>query len=525
MKTASKNIMALFGTTNSKDDPPNTQNDLLKKEDLGDAVCDVTSIVDQMEGALRRVGQVHVIGELSSFRPWRSGNWFFDLKDEKHAVPCMMPRRYASQVDFTPEDGMQIIVSADVAMYRAQAKAQLMVRRVKKAGRGMLLEALERLRAKLLSEGLFDETAKKDLPSFPRVIGLVTSPQSAALQDMIKVLRARSPRVSIILSPTRVQGEGASHEITAAIRRLDESRLVDLMIVGRGGGSLEDLMSFQMESVVRAIANCQTPVISAVGHESDHSLTDDVADLRAATPSHAAELAVPRLEEILAQLHTMQRRMVNPIWRKLSGAQTALANCERRLGEPRSQLYAAREELRDQHGILVRRTLRQQSNRADKLKDLSARLSPHAPSGKLNRWRKRCHAYENSLARCDPRIGLAAARLRLEQYEQRLRSLLEKTREEAQYELEKGALNLHTLSPLAVLNRGYTLARRPDGQVVTDAKDLSHGDPLQVIFRSGHVLTEVKEVEPARDMQETPVSTHAPRAKRNAGKNIGKKND
>ena len=494
MKPTSKHMLALFG-------PPDTQAPEQSASTPANqtmpmaGVCDVSTVVTQMETALRSVGDVQVIGELSSFKQWRSGNWFFDLKDEKHTVPCMMPRRYAEHVKLKPEDGMQIVVSARVTLYRAQAKAQLMVRSIKQAGRGILLEKLERLKEKLRAEGLFDEDKKKPLPKFPRTVGIVTSPQGAAVQDIIKILRARWPGVSIILSPTRVQGEGASHEITAAIKRLDALQKADVLLVGRGGGSFEDLMSFQMENVVRAVAECETPVISAVGHESDHSLIDEAADCRAATPSHAAELAVPPLVDIQEKLIGLERRMREPVIRRLTDCQHRIVHLEHRFGEPRHLIREPQDALDRLREALQEAIADRQGSAHEACLELKARLQAKAPERQLATWRKECHQLETRLVQTDPKQQIDVSKKEIALSAERLRQATVRLQRAAHHRMHVNLSQLEALSPLAVLQRGYALVRKEDGTLLLDSEHVVENDRVAIRLRQGTVKAKVLETE------------------------------
>ena len=229
---------------------------------------------------------VTIVGEISSFKPWRSGHWYFDLKDEQALVPAVMFKGFCEKVKFEVKEGLQVLIKGRVSVYAPQSRIQLIVESMEPVGAGALALAFEQLKEKLQKEGLFDPKHKKPLPFFPKTLGLVTSPQGAALQDMLRILNQRMPGLNILLSPARVQGQGSAAELAQALKLLEAQKICDVIIIGRGGGALEDLWAFNEEVLARAIYECQAPIISAVGHETDFSIADFVADLRCATPTH-----------------------------------------------------------------------------------------------------------------------------------------------------------------------------------------------------------------------------------------------
>lgn len=253
--------------------------------------------------------QVWVQGEISNFRNPSSGHMYFSLNDEFAQIPCVMWRSRNEWLPFFPEDGMKVVVNARMSLYEKRGAYQLDVWQMIPSGAGELQMAFEQLKARLRAEGLFDPQYKQPLPKFPRRIGIVTSPTGAAIQDLVSVLWRRFPLVEIVLNPVRVQGEGAAAEIAQAIREFNEYGEVDVLIVGRGGGSLEDLWAFNEERVARAVFNSRIPIVSAVGHEIDFSICDFVADLRAPTPSAAAELVVPSQDDIRLSLTEIKRKL------------------------------------------------------------------------------------------------------------------------------------------------------------------------------------------------------------------------
>jgi len=270
--------------------------------------------VTQLTGEIKRVlensfPRLWVQGEISNLTVHSSGHLYFSLKDAGSQVRCVMFRSYAKDLMLMPQDGMQVVVQGDVTVFDRAGQYQLSVQQLQVAGYGELAQAFERLKKKLAEEGLFDAEFKKELPAYPRTIGIVTSPTGAALRDMVKVARRRWPGIELILCPVPVQGVGAAEKIARAVEDLNQYGKIDLLIVGRGGGSAEDLWAFNEEILARAIFNSRIPVISAVGHEVDFTISDLVADLRAPTPSAAAELALPDIREVRSDLVDSARRI------------------------------------------------------------------------------------------------------------------------------------------------------------------------------------------------------------------------
>ena len=256
---------------------------------------------------------LEVSGEISGYKHHYSGHRYFSLKDENARVQCVMFRQHALGLDFQPADGMRVTVRASASIYPQNGSFQLYVTSMRQAGQGDLFVRFEKLKQKLLAEGLFDPARKREIPAYPRVIGVVTSQTGAAIRDIIHVARRRNPNVGIVLSPCLVQGPEAAADIVRAMDRLNRARACDVMLVGRGGGSIEDLWAFNEEIVARAIAASPIPVVSCVGHEVDFTISDFVADLRAPTPSAAAELTVPRLDQMKAEVDGMLARLAGAL--------------------------------------------------------------------------------------------------------------------------------------------------------------------------------------------------------------------
>ncbi len=349
-----------------------------------------SQVAQYLKGMMERdrlLSGLMVRGELSNYKIHYSGHHYFTLKDRDGALDCVMYRSDASALRFRPQNGMQVLAAGRVSVYPQTGRYQLYCRRLTPDGVGDLYTAFEQLKERLLREGLFDERHKKPIPRFPGVIALVTSPVGAAVRDMIRILGARWPMARVRVLPVRVQGEGAAEEIAAAIRWCGWKRAADLIITGRGGGSMEDLWAFNEEVVARAIYDSAIPVISAVGHEPDVTIADFAADLRASTPSNAAELAVPDQSEIAAALLDKQDRLGGGIGRRLAQYcrnLTRLAG-SRAMTEPAAYCQYKRMALDRQYQRLTGGLERNLSQRKEKLARLAASLDALSPLKVLGR--------------------------------------------------------------------------------------------------------------------------------------------
>ena len=418
---------------------------------------------------------IWVKGELSGFRRYPSGHLYFSLKDEGAVLGCVMWKGRAGRLAFEPQDGLEIEAFGSVSVYEPQGRYQLVVDEMRPAGVGALLLAFEELKKRLAAEGLFDAARKQPLPRYPGRIGLVTSPAGAAVRDLVKVLRARWPSIQIVLAPVRVQGEGAAEEIAAAIERFDRYGRVDLLIVGRGGGSLEDLWAFNEESVVRAIAACRLPVISAVGHEVDVTLADFAADVRAATPSNAAEIAVPSRAEVA--------RLVTQCRGRLKRALRATLDQGRRRLEALTARYGFRRQ---------EEALGHLQQRVDELLD---RLHD-AVRSMLERARERLeHIASRYGLREWPRV-LEARREELDDMREQMDAAIVQVTLERRRHATALADRLRALSPRLVLERGYCLVRAPDGTFVRAAGAVTVGEMLTIEFSRGEADARVERVRP-----------------------------
>ncbi|WP_236822686.1 exodeoxyribonuclease VII large subunit [Andreprevotia sp. IGB-42] len=407
-----------------------------------------------------------VAGEISNFKRYDSGHCYFSLKDSGAQVRCVMFRNRAALLDFQPREGAQVEVRAVVSLYEARGDFQLTIEAMRPAGLGALFEAFEKLKKKLAAEGLFEAARKRPIPAFPRAIGIVTSLKAAALRDVLTTLQRRMPALPVVLYPCAVQGAAAANEIAAAIAAASERREVDVLLVCRGGGSIEDLWSFNEEVVARAIAACTVPVVSGVGHETDVTIADFVADMRAATPTAAAELVSPNRQELQLRVDHLQGRLARALRRELQTRMQRLDGLQRRLRHPGETLQRRREQLQ-QARERMRRALRSRLDaRGQQLARLGLRLAHNAPDLPQKRQR---------LARQAER--LAAASQAIAARRTQALALL-------------GA-RLAALNPSAVLSRGYALVERKDGHVVQAAAQLNPGDAITVRFADDAINAQV----------------------------------
>jgi len=407
-----------------------------------------------------------VEGEVSNFMRAASGHWYFSLKDANAQVRCVMFRGRNQFADFTPANGDHVEIRALPSLYEARGEFQLGAEAIRRAGAGRLYEAFLKLKAKLEAEGLFDPAQKRALPSFPRRLGIVTSPQAAALHDVLTALARRMPGLPVILYPTPVQGTGAGAQIAAAIRVAGERAECDVLLVCRGGGSLEDLWAFNDEAVVRAIAASPMPVVSGVGHETDFTLADFAADLRAPTPTAAAELASPMRTELLLQLDQQARQLQQHLARKQRSEIQRLDYLARRLVHPAEQLR----------------------QRQTGLKQLAQRLH-HAAHTRLTREQSAIAQLNQRLP--TPRHLIQRQRQGLDALGARTQRAIYSSGVQRQLSLARLASSLAHLNPEGVLARGYSIVQLENGMVVQDAAALNAGDTVGIRFHRGQARATV----------------------------------
>jgi exodeoxyribonuclease VII large subunit len=420
------------------------------------------TIRDLLENQL---ATVWVEGEISNARVWNTGHMYFTLKDGASQIKAVMFRSAVRYLKFKPEDGLKVVARGKVSVYDPKGEYQIICEHMEPKGLGSLQQAFEQLKKTLAAEGLFDPARKRPLPALPRRIGLVTSIDGAALRDMIRVLRRRYPNAHLVISPTRVQGEGAGREVAHAIRKVARIEAVDVIIVARGGGSLEDLWAFNEEVLARAIVASPVPVISGVGHETDFTIADFVADLRAPTPSAAAELVVRRKDEFFAHIDRIKERLDAAIHHRLRRVETRLHVLEARPGYAG---FEGRLAVRGRH-----------------VSELAAALRQRMSQGVARRSRRH-DGLRRSLDQFDPRHRLAAVRTRLVAREGQLQAAARKRLSLAQSRLGSLAARIEGLSPLAVLGRGYAVtwdASRT--RIIRDASTLKPGDKVSVTLERG----------------------------------------
>lgn len=435
-------------------------------------VLSVREAVELANRALEHgVSLIWVEGEVSNLVLARSGHAYFTLKDRNAALPCAMWATSLRRLRFRLDEGQRLRVLGRMGIYSSSGRFQLYVEQAEPAGLGELTLALEQLKQKLAAEGLFASERKRPLPAWPRIVGVVTSPSGAAVHDIVKVIRRRMP-TRVLLSPAKVQGPEAPHELTIALRRICRVPGVDVIIIGRGGGSLEDLWAFNHEGLARAIASCPIPIVSAVGHEVDVTICDLVADRRAATPSQAGELVVPDRRALLERLRDRERRL--------------LRNMERRALDVGSRLHAASTRI-ERWGQAWVRSEREHLGGARRRLEHSARAS-------LLDKKRRLAALAQRLQSVHPRARIAAERQRLHELERRLVRAGRSLTVDLRPRLARAAGKLDALSPLAVLGRGYALVADQQGQLLRDAAQVATGDTLAVRLARGQLEVEVTRV-------------------------------
>ncbi len=419
---------------------------------------------------------VWVEGEISNLAQPRSGHSYFSLKDAHAQVRCALFRNRRRLLRFQPREGDRVVVWARVSLYEARGDFQLIVEQMEPAGEGELLRAFQELKAKLEKEGLFDSGRKKPIPPFPRCVGVVTSPTGAAIRDILQVMRRRWPGLPVILYPTRVQGEEAPREIVEALRLADARGECDLIILARGGGSLEDLSAFNDERLARTIAQLETPLISAIGHETDFTIADFVADRRAPTPSAAAELATPDRDEVRDRLGRQARRLARAIGQQLQKERSRLEHTAHKL-----------------HLLHPRRRMEQQQQKVD---ELSQRLEREIRQ-LLQRRRQRLQLAQERLRAHGPTAKMALLTRDLESGRRRLRDAIGNRLARERERLALLSRTLNGVSPLQTLARGYSITSDArSGEILTRADQVKPGTPIHTRLAKGTLLSVVEEIQP-----------------------------
>ncbi|WP_318358331.1 exodeoxyribonuclease VII large subunit [Enterobacter sp.] len=423
------------------------------------------------------MGQVWISGEISNFTQPASGHWYFTLKDDTAQIRGAMFRNSNRRVTFRPQHGQQVLVRASITLYEPRGDYQIIVESMQPAGEGLLQQKYEQLKARLQAEGLFDSEFKKQLPSPAHTVGVITSKTGAALHDILHVLNRRDPSLPVVVYPTAVQGEDAPGQIVRAIELANRRQECDVLIVGRGGGSLEDLWSFNDERVARAIFASVIPVVSAVGHETDVTIADFVADLRAPTPSAAAEMVSRNQLELLRQLQNGQQRLEMAMDYYLANRNRRFTQLFHRLQQQHPQLRLARQQT-----VLER--LRQRMNQA---------VESH-----LKRAGQRQIRITQRLNQQTPQSRIHRAQSHMQQLEYRLTQNMHERLGSTRERFGHAITHLEAVSPLATLARGYSVTTASDGKVLKQAKQVSPGDVLTTRVSDGWVESEVKEIKAIR---------------------------
>ena len=437
------------------------------------AVWSVSELSRRLAAVMEeRFPAVWVEGEISNFKVYASGHAYFTLKDQTAQLRAVLFRNRMRRIRFQPGDGLHVLAFGAVEVYPQRGEYQLVVELLEPRGLGALQLAFEQLKERLGREGLFDQARKRALPRFPRKIGIVTSPRGAALHDMLRVIGRRFGEIHVVVAPAKVQGDGAAAEVAQGIRELNALGGVDVIIVGRGGGSLEDLWAFNDEMLARTIAASKIPVIAAVGHEVDFTIADFVADVRAATPSQAAELVVREKRAVAESVGELHRRLVRAMARRVEAQRDRLESLRERnvLTDPRRPLRGLMRRLDEATARLVRAgraTVRHATHRVElATRDLRA-LNP------VTRARQDRHRLEQLTGRLDRGFARVLDRRR--------------------HRLVSVAGRLHSLSPLAVLGRGYSLTLTPSGEIVRNATQVAIGDAIDVMLHEGRLAARVTE--------------------------------
>jgi exodeoxyribonuclease VII large subunit len=438
----------------------------------------------------REYSDCWVEGEISNLRIPDSGHLYFTLKEESAQIRVVMFRSSAKLLRFRPENGLLVTVRGRITVYEDRGELQISAEFMEPKGAGALQLAFEQLKARLAAEGLFEPSRKKPIPPLPQRIGIITSPQGAALRDILNILARRHHSANVLIYPAQVQGESAAGEVMAGLRHFHlqlnqagrDGGAVEVIIIARGGGSVEDLACFNHEGLARAVANSKIPVISAIGHETDFTIVDFVADLRAPTPSAAAELVIRSRQEIEAQAEDMYRRLERAV---------------------RYRLLMARQDLteRAQHGAFAR-MMDGIHRRQQKLDDQRFRLEK-AERQLLQGYQRRCETVAAAVRHYDARRRLAAVRQQLDAQIANLVSFIHTRLLESRSILERLTASLEALSPVAILNRGYALVFDAAGSLVNDASQVHAGDEISARLARGRVRARVTASDPAEPKQGT----------------------
>ncbi|RWX53677.1 exodeoxyribonuclease VII large subunit [Photobacterium chitinilyticum] len=438
-----------------------------------DRIYTVSSLNAQVRFILENeMGVVWLVGELSNLSMPVSGHWYFTLKDSRAQVKCAMFRGSNRRVTFKPANGSQVLVKARLSLYEPRGDYQLIIESMQPEGDGRLQQQFEQLKMSLAAEGLFAQSQKKPLPEQPKRVGVVTSKTGAALHDILNVLQRRDPGLPIIVYPTMVQGEGSAISIAQAIGRANARQECDVLIVGRGGGSLEDLWAFNEEIVARTIAASQIPIVSAVGHEVDVTIADFVADVRAPTPSAAAELISRDMTHQIQKINQKTQQLHHAMRHYLTGRQATVVKLQHRLDRQHPQVR-----------------LNQQQQHLDELSNRMERAMHQL----LSNHQQHISRADHKLALHSPAQTLKLQSNRLEKAHHRLLDTMDRRLLNASHKLAMAAEKLEAVSPLATLGRGYSITRNDKGKVIRSADQVQSGDTLHTKVADGEIRSVVSE--------------------------------
>lgn len=420
---------------------------------------------------------IWIKGEISNFKKHTRGHMYFTIKDDQSRIQAVMFAGNNRFLKFNPEDGMNIIVRGNVTVYEATGQYQIYVSEMQPDGVGNLYLAFEQLKMKLERAGYFDDQYKKPLPKIPNEIGVITSPTGAAVRDIITTIKRRFPIATITLFPVLVQGIEAPRSIAEAINQANNVQGIDVLIVGRGGGSIEELWAFNEEIVAKAIFQSKIPIISAVGHETDITISDFIADKRAATPTAAAELSVPNWEDLVEKINQRKIRIEKAVIKKVEAERKKLTNLQR------SYAFRYPEQL-----------IKQKEQQLDRLLEGLQKNTKRLFENKMHQLR----TFEKDLLRNHPQTYIEKARQQLEKQENFLLNQMKIINTEKQYQYHHLLTKLETLSPLKIMNRGYSLAYKQDGKLVKSVVDVTPGETVAINLKDGSVFCQVENIEEKR---------------------------
>ncbi len=456
-----------------------------------------------LEGQFSRV---MVVGEISNYKSVASGRHYFTLKDSQAQLPVALFRREATRLATPLRHGMEVVVTGRLTLYERSGRYQIIADRVEARGAGALQAAVEALKQRLMQEGIFAAAHKRPLPLVPRTVVVITSPTGAVIRDIINVGTRRFPGIRILLIPSEVQGENAPKSLCTALERLNQlvregRHKIDVAIIGRGGGSLEDLWAFNHEDVVRAISASSVPVVSSVGHETDTTLADLVADVRAPTPSAAAELVFPRCDQLLEGIHKQQTRSIQALRGIIRQSRLRLSAAERHLGDGQGPLLKGRQRLEQALQFIAHHTRELLSTQRLRVNRQETRLAASHPQARLQLLHQRIHT---SHAICGKIIvrALTHERQRMSAVTQRLTPAMQNLVQRDAQRLAGLGRSLDALSPLKVLERGYSIARTTEGEVIRSVgeegkggRQIKVGDEIDIWPRKGRLRARITEVD------------------------------